>query len=317
MRGTNTGDIVAFTTAVKTGSFADAGRGLGMSRSAVAKAVGRLEARLGVRLINRTTRAFSVTEEGQRFYEQCIAILDDLEVAENNAAGRDAKPKGTLRITAPGAYGQLHVMPVVRRFLADWPEVSVELSLTDRVVDIVEEGFDLAIRIGGLENSPQDLITRGIKRYPTIFCASPEYLALRGAPETIKSLRDHICLFYFASKARATSQHSWRVRGPDGSWQSISGRQRFVSDRGEALLAAALSGMGIAYLPAFLFEPHVEAGRLIKVLPECRTEEVPISVLYPSKRYLPAKVRAFVDALVDAAKDGDDIASKDLLPEIT
>ena len=307
MRGTNTGDIVAYVTAVKAGSFADAARGLGLSRSAVAKAVGRLEARLGVRLLNRTTRAFSVTEEGQRFYEQCTEILDDLEAAENNAAGRDAKPKGTLRITAPGAYGQLHIMPVVRRFLADWPDVSVELSLTDRVVDIVEEGFDLAIRIGGLVNTPQDLISRGIKRYSTIFCASPEYLALYGTPETAESLRDHVCLLYYSSKARVPSQHAWRIIGPDGSHHSISGRQRFVSDRGEALLAAALSGMGIAQLPAFLFEPHIEAGRLIKLLPEYPTEEVPISVLYPSKRYLPAKVRAFVDALVQAVKDERDL----------
>lgn len=302
MRGTNLDDIVAFTTTVESGSFADAARTLGLSRSAVAKAVGRLETRLGVRLFRRTTRALSVTEEGQRFHDQCAVILNELEMAQNNIAGRDATPRGVLRITAPGAYGQLHVMPVVRDFLEAWPDVSVEMNLTDRVIDIVEEGFDLAIRIGGVTEPHQHMVTRVIARYRTMFCAAPAYLEKHGTPQTIDSLRDHLCLPYADSRAHASGQRAWRVLRPDGTWHAIPGRIAFSANRGEAVLEATLSGMGIAYLPSFLFERHVAEGRLMPVLPEYSTADLPVMALYPTRRYLPARVRVFIDALVAAVR---------------
>lgn len=302
MRGTNIGDIIAFTTTIEAGTFADAARTLGLSRSAVAKAVGRLETRLGVSLFRRTTRALSVTEEGRRFHEQCAVILDDLEAAENNIAGRDAQPKGLLRITAPGAYGQLHVMPVVREFLKKWPQVTIEMNLTDRVVDIVEEGFDLAIRIGGVTEPHQYLISRVIGRYRTMFCAAPEYLEKYGMPQTIESLRDHLCLPYANSRTHTSGQHAWRILASDGGWHTIPGRIAFTANRGEAILDAALSGMGIAYLPSFLFDRHVAERRLVPVLPDYDTAELPVMALYPTKRYLPAKVRAFIDDLINAVR---------------
>lgn len=302
MRGTNLSDIIAFTTTAEAGSFADAARALGLSRSAVAKAVGRLEARLGVRLFTRTTRALSMTEEGRQFHAQCAVILNDLGTAENNVTGRDAPPRGLLRITAPGAYGQLHVMPVVRAFLAKWPDVTIEMNLTDRVVDIVEEGFDLAIRIGGMSEPPQHLITRVITRYRTMFCAAPEYLEKHGMPQTIESLRNHFCLPYADSRTHPSGQHAWRVLASNGTWHTIPGRIAFTANRGETVLDAALSGMGIAYLPSFLFDRPVADERLVPVLPDYDTAELPVMALYPTKRYLPAKVRAFIDDLVTAVR---------------
>lgn len=302
MRGTNISDITAFTTTVEAGSFAGAARVLGLSRSAVAKAVGRLETRLGVRLFRRATRALSVTEEGRRFHEQCVVILDDLETAENNIAGHDARPRGLLRITAPGIYGHLHVMPVVRDFLAKWPDVTIEMDLTDRVTDIIEEGFDLAIRIGGVTEPHQYLITRVISRYRTMFCAAPEYLERHGMPQTIESLKDHLCLPYLNSRIHNSGRYAWRVLASNGEWQTIPGRIAFAANSGEAILEAALSGMGIAYLPSFLFDRHVAAGRLVPVLPDYDTAELPVIALYPARRYLPAKVRAFIDDLVIAVR---------------
>ncbi|MCU5772523.1 LysR family transcriptional regulator [Erwiniaceae bacterium BAC15a-03b] len=302
MRRTNISDIIAFTTTVETSSFAGAARALGLSRSAVAKAVGRIETRLGVRLFNRTTRSLSVTEEGRRFYEQCTVILDDLASAENNIAGRDARPKGLLRITAPGAYGQLHVMPVVRDFLTMWPEVAIELNLTDQTVDIVEEGFDLAIRIGETSDLHPDVVTRVIARYRTMFCAAPEYLEKYGTPQTLESLRSHLCLPYINTRTSVAREHVWRVLTSEGTWQTIPGRIAFMANRGEAVLDAALSGMGIAWLPSFLSEQHVAEGRLVPVLSDYKSAELPVMALYPTKRYLPARVRVFIDTLVAAIR---------------
>lgn len=303
MRATNLGDIIAFVATADTGSFAAAARELGLSRSAAAKAVGRLEARLGTRLINRTTRSLGVTDEGWRFHEQCSAVLNDLRAAEDSAAGRDARPKGLLRITAPSAYGRLHVMPVVRRFLSEWPDVSIELILTDRFIDIIEEGFDLAIRVGPSSQLPPNLVARVIARYGTVFCAAPSYVADHGAPETLESLREHFCLPYVSSRPRLASQPSWRMLSADGTWTEIDGKIRFMASGGETVLEAALTGMGIAYLPMFLVDKHIAEGGLVRMLRDQPTGDIPVFALYPTKRHLPAKVRAFIDALVSTSSE--------------
>ncbi len=305
MRAANLNDIIAFVETVDTGSFAAAARRLRLSRSTVAKAVGRLEMRLGSRLLSRTTRSLGVTEDGRRFYEQCSVVLDDLQAAEDSAAGLDVKPRGLLRITVPEAYGRLHIIPVARRFLAQWPDISIELNITDRIIDIVEEGFDLAIRIGGLGELPQELISRVIAKYPTMFCAAPSYIALHGKPETLDSLRDHDCLPYVGSRVRTTAQHPWRMLTEEGSWRPIGGRTRFKANGGEAVLDAVVAGMGVAYLPAFLTERHINEGRLVALPLDHRTGEIPVFALYPSKRYLPAKVRTFIDTLATASSDVD------------
>jgi DNA-binding transcriptional LysR family regulator len=290
----NLNDILVFMAVTDRGSFTAGGQAMGLTRSAAGKAVARLEERLRARLLNRTTRALSLTDEGRTLYEHGLKILEAVEGAEASVVGPNGVPRGTLRITVPDAFGRHVVLPVLKKYLDAWPDVQVEVNLTDRLADIVEEGFDLALRIGGADLDA-GLVSRVVAAYPVMICASPAYLAERGEPKTVDDLSRHDCLV-FSSRSR---RQSWRLRNDDGELVKAEGRSRLRLDSGEGLRDAALAGLGLAFLPAFLVEQDLAAGRLRQVLAGQATGAVKIVAIYPTKRRLEPRVRRFIDLLVE------------------
>ncbi|MBY5715634.1 LysR family transcriptional regulator [Rhizobium leguminosarum] len=294
MPRTNLNDILIFMAVVDAGSFIAGGQAMGLSRSAAGKAVTRLEDRLGVRLLNRTTRTLSLTEEGRMFYERGLRILVSVDEAEASVAGQDSTPRGVLRLTVDDAFGRLVVLPLLEKYLRAWPDIQVEVSFTDRLADIVEEGFDLAIRVGATATDTR-LISRVIATYKARLCASPSYLAERGEPRDVDDLAVHDCLI----SAGRNQRQGWRFRGGGGSWIKAQGRSRLRLDSGEAIRDAALAGLGIALLPDFLVTDDLAAGRLRQILADFETDDAKIVTLYPDKRLLEPRVRRFIDLIVE------------------
>lgn len=294
MKRAHLDEIFAFMAVVDAGSFVSGGRAIGLTRSAAGKALARLESRLGVRLLNRTTRHLSLTDDGRVFHEHCQQVLAALDEAEASVGDRTGTPRGVLRITVPDAFGRLHVLPVLNKYLQTWPDVQVEVSFTDRVADIIEEGYDLAVRIN-VTSTDTRLVSRLVAQHRVFVCAAPSYLAARGEPQTLEELATHDCLL-FSSRAR---RQRWRLRPKGGSYVTVEGRSRLRLDSGEAIRDAAVAGLGIAFLPTFLVDEDLARGRLKALLPSCETEVVRIMAFYPSKRHLPAKVRRFIDLLVE------------------
>ncbi|MBY5581421.1 LysR family transcriptional regulator [Rhizobium leguminosarum] len=294
MPRTNLNDILIFMAVVDAGSFIAGGQAVGLSRSAAGKAVIRLEDRLGVRLLNRTTRTLSLTEEGQMFYERGLRILVSVDEAEASVAGQDSTPRGVLRLTVDDAFGRLVVLPLLEKYLRAWPDIQVEVSFTDRLADIVEEGFDLAIRVGATATDTR-LVSRVIATYKARLCASPSYLAERGEPRDVDDLAVHDCLI----SAGRNQRQGWRFRGEGGSWIKAQGRSRLRLDSGEAIRDAALAGLGIALLPDFLVTDDLAAGRLRQILADFETDDAKIVTLYPDKRLLEPRVRRFIDLIVE------------------
>lgn len=290
----NLNDILVFLAIVDAGSFVGGGEAMGLTRSAAGKAVGRLEERLGVRLLNRTTRTISLTDEGRIFYERGLQIISAVEDAEASVARHGGKPKGLLRLTVPDAFGRLVVLPLLEHFLEEWPDVQVEVSFSDRVADLLEEGFDLAVRIG-VTHSDNRLVSRVVAKYRALLCAAPSYLARRGQPSTIEQLSLHDCLV-FSSR---TQKQSWRLRVGDGAWAKVHAHSRLRLDSGEAIRDAAVAGLGIGLLPEFLVAEDIRAGRLSQILPGVETDEVKIVIIYPTKRFLEPRVRHFIDLMVE------------------
>lgn len=285
-------EIRAFVAAVDAGSFSGAGQSIGLTRSAVGKAVARTEARLGVRLLNRTTRALSLTNDGQLYYDHCKRVLQLLEETDAIIGQNHATPSGLLRLTVPDAFGRLHVMPLLHSYMAQWPDLRVDVSFSDRVEDLVQDGYDLAVRIGA--GSPDSrLISRVVAQHVGVFCAAPSYLDRRGRPQVPDEMASHDCVVFRSGNRR----RPWRFRDMDGSWTSVSGRVRLRLDSGEAIRDAAIAGAGIVNLPCFLVEEALNERRLEQVIPGCETESVPIFAMYPSNRYLPAKVRGLIDLM--------------------
>ena len=294
MPRTNLNDILIFMAVVDAGSFIAGGQAMGLSRSAAGKAVIRLEDRLGVRLLNRTTRTLSLTDEGRMFYERGLQILASVDEAEASVAGQNSAPRGVLRLTVPDAFGRLVVLPLLEKYLRAWPDIQVEVSFTDRLADIVEEGFDLAIRIGATATDTR-LVSRVIATYKARLCASPSYLAERGEPRDVDDLAVHDCLIF----AGRSQRQGWRFRGEGGSWIKAQGRSRLRLDSAEAIRDAALAGLGIALLPDFLVTDDLAAGRLRQILADLETDDAKIVTLYPDKRLLEPRVRRFIDLLVE------------------
>jgi DNA-binding transcriptional LysR family regulator len=290
----NLDEMCTFVAVVESGSFIAGGRSLGLTRSAAGKAITRLEAHLGVRLLNRTTRNMSVTDDGQVFYQHCIQIFSDLEEAQASVGQQVGVPRGNLRISLPDALGRLLVLPLLGEYQHLWPQVHVDASFTDRVVDLVDEGFDLAVRIG---RHPTDssLVSRTVAHHCSVICAAPAYLREHGSPETADDLLTHDCLV-FSSRLK---RQPWRLKREDGEWLKVSVNSRMRLDSGEAIRDAALLGLGIAYLPNFLTAEYLKDGSLIQLLPSYGTEEVPVQAIYPSRRYLSPKVRCFIDLMVE------------------
>ncbi|TAX56353.1 LysR family transcriptional regulator [Rhizobium leguminosarum] len=295
MPRTNLNDILIFMAVVDAGSFIAGGQAMGLSRSAAGKAVIRLEDRLGARLLNRTTRTLSLTDEGRMFYERGLHILASVDEAEASVAGQNSTLRGVVRLAVPDAFGRLVVLPLLEKYLRAWPDIQVEVSFTDRPIDIDEEGFDLAIRISATTTSDTRLVSRVIASYKARLCASPSYLTERGEPADIDDITAHDCLI-FASR---NQRQGWHFRGEGGPWVKSQGRSRLRLDSSEAIRDAALAGLGIALLPDFLVADDLVAGRLRQVLPSLETDDAKIVALYPDKRLLEPRVRRFIDLMVE------------------
>ncbi|MFP3584696.1 LysR family transcriptional regulator [Paraburkholderia sp. SIMBA_055] len=297
MELTSINDIVAFVAVVDSGNFTSAAKKLGLTRSAVGKRILNLEHRLAARLFHRTTRSLRLTDDGQVLYARSSQILVDLEETESAMAHRSGEPRGRLTVSVPVTLGRRHVLPVLERLLEKWPELSATVSFSDRFVDLIEDGFDIAVRTG----KPRDdtrLMARSVARQRVLACASPGYVMRKGAPQRPEELDGHDCLF-FLSEGRP---RPWSFN-VDGHSQQFTGSARLLMDDGEALQAAALSGFGIAYLPTYLTSEDLRAGRLVPLLESYAFDGEPIRVVYPSKRYLSPKVRSFIDLLVDSWGD--------------
>ena len=287
------GAMAVFARVVEAASFSGAAGELGLSKSAVSKQVSGLEDRLGLRLLNRTTRRLSLTEAGLAFYQGCRRVVFEAEAAEQAVTRLASAPRGRLRVNAPMSFGARHLGPALPAFMARYPELAVELVLNDRLVDLVEEGFDAGIRIARLEDT--SLIARRLAPSQRLLCAAPAYLSAHGAPRSIEDLRAHECLLY----SYQTTGDAWPLRGPGGDARlRVTGRLH--SNNGDALLCAALGGLGIAFLPSFICGEDLRAGRLRRVLPAWRdAAEAAIFAVYPASRQLSPKVRVFIDFLVE------------------
>jgi DNA-binding transcriptional LysR family regulator len=286
----------AFVKVVEHGSFSEAARSLRVSRSAVSKYVMELEQALGVQLLNRTTRSASPTENGRAYYERSIAILAELEEADLAVTSLQAEPRGLLRVNAPMSFGTLHLGPALVEFMEKYPELQIQLTLSDEQIDAVQEGFDVTLRIAELASS--SLIARRLLGIPRVFCASPEYIKRRGVPEHPKDLKNHDCLTY-GFLATGTQ---WRLTGPDGE-HSMPVPWRLCANNAEVLKQAVLKGRGIALLPTFIAGSALRSGMLLPVLEKYHAPEIALYAIYPPTRHLSSKVRLFIDFLLERFRD--------------
>jgi DNA-binding transcriptional LysR family regulator len=284
--------VAAFVAAVETGSFAAAGGRLGLSRSAVGKTLARLEGRLGVRLLHRTTRSLSLTEDGQAFYERCVRALAELEAAESALEAGRREPAGRVRLTAPLLVGRRLVAPVLRELAVRHPALELEASFSGRPVDLVEERYDVAVRSGPLPDTT-GLKARKLGTQPMAVCASPGYLAAHGTPASLEALAGHRAVLY----AREGQTRPWRF--PDGkgglTLVPMQGRVRF--DDVEAVADAAEAGAGLAWVPAWLVAERLRAGALVHVLPDVEPLHIDVHAVWPHAPHLPLRLRAVLDAL--------------------
>ena len=281
--------LSVFAKVVEQGSFARAADRLDLSASAVSRHVAELEAHLGVRLLNRTTRKLSLTESGQAFHERAVQLLADLEEAEVAVASSALAPRGTLRLTCPIAFGEWYVAPAIAAFAAQHPQLKFDVELSDRRVDLVEEGFDLAIRIGA--SPSQALIARRIGETQLVCVASPSYIARHGVPKVPQDLARQRCLVY----SYQTVRDVWRFADARGVEHVVRIAGPAMSNNGRFLAALAVCGMAISMEPDIMVRDELRSGRLVELLPGYRPPAIPIHAVYPSRRHLSAKVRAFVD----------------------
>jgi DNA-binding transcriptional LysR family regulator len=286
----------AFAKVVAAGSYAEAARRLGLTRSAISKAVAELEADLGVRLLDRTTRRVAPTEAGLAYYERCLAILAQVEETEAQVSRLHDEPRGVLKINAPMSFGIRYLGGAIAEFMTRYPELKVELFLTDRMVDPLEEGVDVTIRIGALADS--SLIARRLAPARVALAAAPKYLRRRGTPKAPGDLAEHSCLAY----GHSTSMQRWQLT-ENGEAISVSIGACLASNNGDVLRDAALAGVGVARLPTFIIGPDLKIGALKRVLPENQPSDLGIYALYAPNRYLAAKSRVLIDYLADRFGD--------------
>jgi DNA-binding transcriptional LysR family regulator len=278
-----------FAAVGEQGGFAKAARQLGRSPAAVTRAVAALEERLGLRLFNRTTRSVALTDDGIRYLERCRHVLGEVAALEAAASDAGQELQGSLALTAPVIFGRLHVLPIVQRFLADYPAVAARLLLLDRTVSLVEEGLDLGVRIGRLPDSSlraiqAGAVTRGVY-------ASPDYLRHRGTPKHPRDLRGHDLV---AFSATTPVVDRWSFRGTRGSI-AIAVRPRLVVNSGEAAIDAAVAGLGLTGVLSYQVTEEIAAGKLRRVLASFEPPPLPIHLVHPAGRHLPARVRLFID----------------------
>ena len=285
--------IAAFAKVVEAGSFARAAERLGVSVSSVSRHVSELEAHLDARLLNRTTRRLSLTETGRAFHERCVQLLADLEEAEEFAGAGAVTPRGTLRISCGVTFGTRYLAPAVATFMARFPEPRFDVELSDRIVDLVDEGFDAAVRIGAIGG--QNLVGRKVGATQLVCCASPAYLARHGEPRAPEDLARHACLIYEYAPQRDT----WTFADRAGAERRVRVSGPAHSNNGSFAAALALEGIGIAFEPDFIVGADVRAGRLVPILRSFAPPASGIHVVYASRRHLSAKVRAFATFLAE------------------
>ena len=283
--------MAVFARVVEAGSFAEAARRMATSRSAVSKAVAKLEKELGARLLNRTTRYLSLTEIGASVSEHCTRMLSEAEQARKLVDSLTTAPRGLLRVSASVAFGTLHIAPALAVFLSRYPEIRIDLTITDRWVDLAEEGYDVAIRVTG--DPPPNWVARKLAPVRRKLCATPGYFDHRGVPRSPADLVHHNCLDY----TRSGEQGHWRFTGPDGDI-SVPVTGPLHVDDDEALSQAVLGGLGIGLLPTFIIGKDLQSGKLQAALSEYIPVERHVYAMYLPTRHLPSKVRVFIDFLL-------------------
>lgn len=289
-------EMEAFVRVVELGGFTDAARKLNLSKSAISKHVAALETRLGARLLNRTTRRVNPTEIGLLYYDRAQGVLNAAAEADAAATAMQGAPTGELKISAPLSFGLRHVAPALASFLAEYPDVAARLSFEDRKVELLAEGFDVAIRIGDLPDST--LKARKLAETEMNLVAAPQYLKRRGAPQTIEDLAEHELLHY----SNTSNGNFWRLRGPSGQERSVRIGGRLSINNGDALVRAAVDGAGIALSPNFICAEELRSGVLKEVMPNAAPPPIGIYAVYPSGRFPQPKLRVFIDHLTVALK---------------
>lgn len=286
-------EMSVFAKVVAAGSLSAAARDLGVSTAVVSRRLAALEGRLGVRLVNRTTRRLALTDEGASYHEACARILSEIEDADAAAAARRIEPQGLLKVALPASFGHKHIAPLVPPFAARYPKVQLAFSLSDRTVNVIEEGYDLAIRIGELEDS--SLAARKLAPNRRVVCASPDYLRRHPAPRTPDDLQRHNCL------TTNDLQMNWEYKGRDGKRGVVRVAGLYACDNWEVLREWAMAGLGVALKSTWDVRRQLEEGSLVSLLPDYDFgTDVAIYAVYPHRRYLPAKTRVFIDFLADS-----------------
>lgn len=286
-------EMQAFAAVVDAGSFVRAAEALQVSKTAVSRLVGDLETRLGVRLLHRTTRRLSLTVEGEVFHARCKELLADVEEAEAEVTARADEAVGLLRLNVPVSFGLLQLAPLWPAFLHQHPKVTLDVTLADRIVDLVEEGYDLAVRIARLPAS--SLVSRRLGSTRLVLCASPEYLRRHGTPSHPDEIAQHTVFAY----TLLASGDTWNFEGPQGP-VSVKVTPRMRSNSGDTCCAAALQHQGIVLQPSFMVGAHLHSGALVEVLPDYRSIELGVYAVYASRKHLTPKVRVLIDFLVEA-----------------
>jgi DNA-binding transcriptional LysR family regulator len=283
-----------FVAVVKRGSFTRAAEALDTSPANVTRYIVELEAHLGTRLLNRTSRRLSLTAGGETLYERCVTILDDLAETEGIVSSSTLEPRGRLRINAPVSFGTLHLASLWPAFMQRYPDVQLDVSLIDRVVDMVDEGFDLGIRVsraGSMGNAARKLATSR-----NVLCAAPAYLAAHGMPRVPSDLAGHRCIGY----SYATSGDVWQFFDADNKQHAVRVNCHMHTNNGDTARVAAVAGQGVIWQPTFLIGDDLRHGRLVSLLPDYRLHETDVLAMYPSHRHLSSRVRVMIDFLVDA-----------------
>ena len=284
-------DLDIFARVARTGNMSMAGREMGLSPAVISKRISLLEDRLGARLFQRTTRQLTLTETGEGYFKRVVDILSLIEEAEDYVSRRNTKPRGLLKISAPTSFNRQHIAPRLPAFMARYPDIEIDMHLTDNFVDIIREGFDLAIRIGELEDS--SLVARKLANEFRVICATPSYLAAAGAPRKLADLEGHNCLL-------AGAQDTWRLDGPDGA-QEVRVKGNMRSNSAEFIRAGLMNGMGLALRATWDIGPELERGELVIVLPDyIGSTKNAIHAVYPCREFMPSKVNAFIEYFAEA-----------------
>lgn len=285
--------IPVFVAVAEAGSFANAAEKLHLTRSAISKIISRLEERLGVMLFLRTTRSQSLTDEGVLFYEHCRQALATIHSAEALLESGKVQASGRLRVSMPVLFGHLCIAPLLTELAQQHPQLTLELSFSDRRVDLIDEGFDLAIRIGTLPDS-SSLVGRQLGQHGMTFCASPSYLQRCGEPQTLSELGQHQAVGYL----HAGTLQQWQLKDANGGLQEIKPHARIMMDDMQAITDAAVSGAGVVWLPYWLAREHLAEGRLVAVMRDYDSVDFPVNAVWPHAAYQPLKVRLAVDQLL-------------------